>query len=225
MIKINLLAEGKRPVVARKGRTPTTPTPMGGGGGGDLANTLLIGTIVLGLLVAGGWWLLLNMKLNKKQEQINVAQKEVDELAQVIKEVEAYKAKKAELERKINVINDLKENQRGPVQILDEVSKAVPELLWLTGVEATNTNVNLRGSTFNMSAIANLIDNLDRVEAFQEPVLQDWAQRRGRGVRAEAYDFRLTFPYSFKKPQPVAGEAPAASGTTPPAAPAAADRR
>ena len=80
MIKINLLAEGKRPVVARKGRTPSTPTPTGGGGGGDLANTLLIGTIVLGLLVAGRWWLLLNMKLSKKQDQINVAQKEVDEL-------------------------------------------------------------------------------------------------------------------------------------------------
>ena len=111
-----------------------------------------------------------------------------------------------------------------PVQIMDEVSKAVPELLWLTGLEATNTNVNLRGSTFNMSAIANLIDNLDRVEAFQEPVLQDWAQRRGRGVRAEAYDFRLTFPYSFKKPQPVAGDTPGAPGAAPAAAPAA-DRR
>jgi type IV pilus assembly protein PilN len=220
MIKINLLAEGKRPVVARKGRTPSLPSPSSG----NLGNVLLISGIVFGLLFAGGWWLLLNMKLSNKQDQINVAQKEVDELQQVIKEVEAYKLKKAELERKIGVINQLKDNQRGPVQIMDEVSKATPELLWLTGLEATNTNVNLRGSTFNMSAIANLIDNLDRVEAFQEPVLQDWAQRRGRGVRAEAYDFRLTFPYSFKKPQPVGGESPAAPGAAPAAAPAA-DRR
>ena len=44
----------------------------------------------------------------------------------MIKEVEEYKAKKAELEHKIEVINDLKHNQRGPVQIMDQVSARCP---------------------------------------------------------------------------------------------------
>jgi len=82
----------------------------------------------------------------------------------------------------------------------------------------TNTNISIRGSAFNMSAVANFIDNLDRVEAFQEPVLQDATQRQGRGVRTEVYDFRLVFGYSFKKPQPAAGQEAAAPGATAPAA-------
>ncbi len=219
MIKINLMAEGKRPAVARKSRAPMV-SGGGGGGGGDFANTMLVGAIVLGLLVAAGWWFLLNQKISKKDKEIAVAQKEVDELEQVIKEVEAYKLKKADLERKISVINSLKENQRGPVQIMDEISRALPELLWLTSLDVNNSNILLRGSAFNMSAVANFIDNLDRVEAFGEPILQDATQRKGKGVRTEVYDFRLTFPYSFQKPQPAAGATPGAPDAA--AAPAAA---
>lgn len=219
MVKINLLAEGKRPVVARKSRAPLIA-----GGGGDLANFLLFALIGVGVVVFVGWLLLLNHKLAAKDKEIAVAQKEVDELQLVIKEVEAYKVKKAELERKISIINELKDNQRGPVQIMDEVSKAVPELLWLTGMDVTGNAILIRGSAFNMSAVANFIDNLDRVEAFQEPVLQDATQRQGRGVRTEVYDFRLTFGYSFKKPQPAAGQEPAAPGAAVPAAPAAGQR-
>jgi type IV pilus assembly protein PilN len=217
MVKINLLAEGKRPVVARKTRTPLVSA-----GGGDLANYLLIAGIAVGVLVFLGWLLLLNHKLAAKDKEVAIAQKQVDDLQQVIKEVESYKVKKAELERKIGIINDLKDNQRGPVQIMDEVSKAVPELLWLTNMEVTNNSIMIRGSAFNMSAVANFIDNLDRVEAFQEPVLQDATQRAGRGIRTEVYDFRLVFGYSFKKPQPAAGQDEAAPAAAAPAAPAAA---
>ena len=144
MIKINLLAEGKRPVVARE---PSGP-PWCSTAQLKLANwLLLVRTVVLGLLVAGGWCFMLERQDRAEGRRDRAsAQKEVDELAQVIKEVEEFKAKKAELERKIEVINDLKDNQRGPVQIMDEVSKALPELLWLTehGRRAPE-RINLRG--------------------------------------------------------------------------------
>ncbi|GMU65312.1 MAG: hypothetical protein AMXMBFR36_15860 [Acidobacteriota bacterium] len=214
MIKINLLAEGKRPVVARKSRAA-----LPSAGPGELGNYLLFGIVALGILVAVGWWLLLSNRIGNKADEIAVAQAEVKELEAVIKEVEQYKVKKDELERKIAVINDLKENQRGPVQIMDEVSKAMPELLWLKNMDVTTSNIALRGSAFNTSAIANLIDNLDRVEAFQEPVLQDTTKRGGQraGARSEVYDFRLNFSYSFKKPVPAAGEGAAPAGGAAPA--------
>jgi len=213
MIKINLLAEGKRPVVARRAR----PALVGGGAGPELANLLLVGGIVLGLLVAAGWWFMLAQKIKQKDREIVAAQKEVDELAQVIKEVEEYKAKKAELERKIEVINTLKDNQRGPVQIMDEVSRALPELLWLNNMEVAASTINLRGTAFNMSAVANFMDNLDKVEAFNEPILQDATQRaQGRGARTETYDFKLNLGYSFRKAPGGPGAAPAgAAGAAP----------
>jgi type IV pilus assembly protein PilN len=212
MIKINLLAEGKRPVVARRAKQT-----LGAVAGGNLGNVLLVGGLVVGLLVAAGWWLLLDQRIKQRDKDIAAAQKEVDELAQVIKEVEAYKAQKAELERKINVINTLKDNQRGPVQIMDDVSRALPELLWLTRMDVAAASINVHGTAFNMSAVANFMDNLDKVEAFNEPILQDATQKNIRGARSETYDFKLNFGYSFKKAKPAGAEAApgtaAAAGT------------
>lgn len=209
MIKINLLSEGKRPVVARRARQPV-------GARADMGNTLLIAGAVLGLLVAGGWWFLLDREIKKKDREIAAAQREVDELAQVIKEVEEYKAKKTELERKITVINDLKANQRGPVRIMDEVSRALPELLWLSRLNVTAATISLQGTAFNMSAVANFLDNLDKVEEFAEPILADATQRSQRGARTETYDFKVNVGYSFTKKSteaPAAGETGASAGT------------
>jgi Tfp pilus assembly protein PilN len=88
-------------------------------------------------------------------------------------------------------------------------------------MDVTNTNITIRGSAFNMSAVANFIDNLDKVEAFGEPQLLDATQRKGRGIRTEVYDFRLTFSYTFKKVEPAADATPGTAPATPPEAPPA----
>jgi Tfp pilus assembly protein PilN len=64
-----------------------------------------------------------------------------------------------------------------------------------------------------MSAVANFMDNLDKVETFNEPILQDATQQAQRGgARNETYNFKLNFGYSFKKAKPVGeGDAPAAA--------------
>jgi type IV pilus assembly protein PilN len=212
MIKINLLAEGKRPVATRKSKLQL------GGGGQDLGNLLLVAGLIVGLLAAGGWYLWVNAKLKQKVEEVAAAQREVEELAQVIKEVEDYKLKKADLERKIDVINGLKANQRGPVQIMDQVSRALPELLWLSNMDVAAATINIRGTAFNMSAVANFIDNLDKVEEFAEPILNDATQVTTRGARAETYNFRINLGYSFVKPKAPTLTTGVGEGGTAPAA-------
>jgi len=221
MIKINLLAEGKRPALARKAKSA-----LGGGGGGgarEAGNLLLVAGVVLGLLGAGGWLFWVQGKLKQKEREVQAAQNEVEELKQVIKEVSEYKVKKADLERKIEVINGLKANQRGPVQIMDQVSRALPELLWLSNMDVTPTTINFRGSAFNMSAVANLIDNLDKVDEFAEPILNDATQKVSRGSRSEIYEFKINLGYSFKKGKAptlateAGGEAAVSGGTLAPA--------
>src|SRR4030095_8812345 len=115
-------------------------------------------------LAASGWmW---SRKVEAKEAEVAEAQREVDALASVIKEVEDYKAKKTELERKIVIINDLKANQRGPVRVMDYVSRALPELLWLDRMQMTNEKIEIEGRAFNTNAVANFIENLDKVPEF-----------------------------------------------------------
>lgn len=185
MIKINLLSEGKRPAAVRK----KSATKLEGQ---DVGQYMLLAGILIGLLALGAAWYLQNQKTTAKQEEVAAAQHEVDQLASVIKEVEEYKGKKAELERKIGIINDLKANQRGPVRVMDYVSRALPELLWLDSMTMKSDSITVEGRAFNTNAVANFIDNLDKVPEFDEPLLKTTDLQQG-GI----YKFRIDFNYSF----------------------------
>ncbi len=206
MIKINLVSEGKRPVVSRKTKERL------GIAGLSLSEGLFLVALLLGALAVAGYWWYLRGEVRTRDTQIAAAQREVDELAQVLQEVEEYKAKKAKLEHKINIINDLKRKQWGPVRIMDQISNALPELLWLDGLTLRANNIELRGQAFNTNQIAAFIENLGKVPEFQEPRLRDTSKQ------GPVYTFMITFNFSVvepPKPQPAAGEAPAAAAAPP----------
>lgn len=202
MIKINLLAEAKRPAAVRRARPGLDAAPR------EVGLWLLAGITLLGVLACLAYGFLLYRKVVAKDAEITQANAEVKRLEPIIKEVDEYKAKKTELERKIGVIEDLKRNQRGPVRVMDEVSRALPELLWLDTMEVRGTTVRLRGRAFNENAIGNFIDNLGKVPEFQEPVLEGAARPSGGGI--------FTFGVNFKfKVLPTAPAASTDSGAAP----------
>lgn len=190
MIRINLLNEGRKPVVAKKARMSGFDL-----GGIDPPSSVLLAVVVLALLVALGHNFLLARKVKNREVEVAEAQVEVDRLAPIIKEVEEFRAKRAELKQKVDVIGSLKENQRGPVEIMDKISRALPELLWLNKMQVIASDVSLEGQAFNTNAVANFIENLDKVPEFQEPVLQDTAQSN------QMYSFRVTFSFTHSPPE------------------------
>ncbi|MCP3957556.1 MAG: PilN domain-containing protein [bacterium] len=209
MIRINLLSEGRRPVVARKTR------PKISLGDQDPSIFLLGSGLVLGLLIAGGWWLMLNNEIKDKDAEIRNARHEVEELRPILKEVNDFKAKQRELERKIQVINDLTLKQQGPVHIMDRVSRALPDLVWIRTMNFRGKNVDLAGTAFNTNAIASFIEALDKVPEFREPDTKD-ISRAGGG----AYSYRISFRFDQAPPPAPAEEDPAAAqGATAGAAP------
>jgi type IV pilus assembly protein PilN len=222
MIKINLLAEGKRPAAVRK----VKPSQLLEGK--DIGMWLLAAGLIVGLAALGLLWYLRHTTIAEKDVEIAEANKEVEELASVIKEVDDYKSKKTELERKIKVIGDLKLNQRGPVKVMDNISRSLPELLWLDHLTMSSSTIEIDGRAFNTNAVANFIENLDKVPEFGEPTLKDTQEQAG-GV----YKFVINLNYSFTPKEDKSGKpgGPPGSAGTPgkdagkgkgPAAPASA---
>lgn len=183
MIKINLLAEGRRPVVARRAK------PTLGLGGQDPNNLLVTAGFVLGALVVGGWWFQLNSELSARERQVKAAQRRYAELEPIIKQVEEFKKKNDDLERKVQVIKDLKARQKGPVRVMDHVSRALPELVWLEDMSVIGATLNLRGKAFNTNAVAAFIENLGDVEEFEEP---DPKNIQIVGREGNVYDFQMS---------------------------------
>lgn len=192
MIKINLLSEGKRPAAVRKRRELKVPVSQE-----NLAAWLLLVGLVPGLVACGVYWWMLAQQKEERRVEINDLQRQYDELRPIIAEVQAFKDKQTALQRKIDIINQLKVNQRGPVRIMDQVSKALPELLWLDRMEVSSNSVRLIGRAYNENAVANFIENLDRMEDFQEPNLRHMRETTG-GI----YTYEIFFRYQLPKPEP-----------------------
>ena len=138
MIKINLLA-GTEKV---KARAPKAPRFEGVGTLGQ--NVLMAGLVILALLFIGWRWYSLESEARKLRVEITKAQAEKERLQAIIKKGEEYKAKKELLERKIALITQLKRNQSGPVHLLDEVSKQLPDFLWLDSMNESGASVVIR---------------------------------------------------------------------------------
>jgi type IV pilus assembly protein PilN len=199
MIRINLLSEGRRPVVARK------TAPSLSLGGQDPNNLILVAAAIVGILVAGVWWYRLNAELNEAQARVKAAQAEYEKLREIIKEVEEYKLKKENLENKVAVIKDLKRKQRGPVNIMDRISRALPDLVWLTSMNVDGATVKLQGQAFNTNAVASFIEALDKVPEFKEPDAKA-IRRQSMGGDTVVYSFQIDFGY-VDQPAPEEEEA------------------
>ncbi|MDY7095404.1 MAG: PilN domain-containing protein [Acidobacteriota bacterium] len=174
MIKINLIGESKRPAAVRK-RKPLAASVNRE----NAASLLLLVGVIFGVVLLGLEYWVLHNTLDNRKEEAAVLQKEYEVLKPIIDEVNAFEAKNAELERKIEVIQNLKLSQIGPVRVMDHVSRALPELVWLSRMDVSRNNIRLVGSATNENAVANFIENLDRVEEFQEPSLNHMRESRG----------------------------------------------
>lgn len=199
MIRINLLTEA-RAAAARK-KTPVLPT------GAKLNNLLMIAGVAVGLLYIAVMGLVLTGKRRRLDEEIGKARIEAERLRSIIAEVKGYEDKKASLEEKIDLINKLKTNQKGPVRLMDEISKALPDLVWLSDLTVSGDQITMKGKTLSPNAVATYLENLKKSPFFAEPVFRNLGQEGGgQGI----YNWEMTLVF---KPQALAGTP---SGTSPP---------
>ena len=184
MIRINLLTEA-RAAAARK-KSPFLPS------GARLNNLILLGGVAAGLLYILIMFLVLNARSKNLDEEIARAQEEVARLKSIIDEVKGYEDKKASLEAKIQLINNLKTNQKGPVRLMDEISKALPDLVWLSELTVSGDQVSLKGRTLSPNAVATYLENLKKSPFFAEPVFRNLGREQGtQGIYA--WEMSLTF--------------------------------
>ena len=188
MIKVNLLVEARAEKVTRQ-----PLIALGALSGANINNYIILGLLLVGLGVVGYRYWQLDYKRKEIKAEIVVNQKEFERLKPIIDEVEAYKKKNAELKRKIEVIERLKQNQQGPVRIMDEISKALPDLLWLSSLNLSGSTLSVRGQALNENAVANFISNLASSPFFQEPALNIMSQD-SKGVFS--FDLACTFSYT-----------------------------
>jgi type IV pilus assembly protein PilN len=188
MIKINLISEAPAAAVVKRKR----PEFSLGAKQGDI---ILVTVLAIAVAVCGTWWFILKSKRAELKETERQRTIERDELQPFIDKVEELEAKRALLKRKVDVINELKNKQHGPVRIMDEISRALPELVWLTQLKLAGNDLTLTGDAMDENAVANYYSNLDASPFFEEPIVKNLARQ------GEDFRFTLTAVFTYEPPE------------------------
>ena len=209
MIKINLVREGRAPVRGT-GAAPAVSPGLGVSAGPANLNTLIIiGLVGVSLVLAAGYWLINNRLLARRQEEVRVRKAEADKLESIIKEVEDFQRRKDSLQNRIDLINQLKQNQKGPVRIMDQISRDLPDLVWLDKMTVIGGRITLGGRGLNPNAIANFVENVKNDPYFEEPELGNVMEV---SVTPLVYAFDMTFQFTYQPKTP--GATPGTPGAT-----------
>jgi Tfp pilus assembly protein PilN len=147
MIRINLLPkeERRRPI---KVRVPQAAI------------------VVLVILVTGGmwgYWRSVKAEVRRLQGEIAATKQEIARNKQIVQMVEQFKRDKKQLEDRLGIIQRLAAAQGTPVRLLDGVSQALPDDVWLAGFSKVSGKLVIQGYASSHFAVANLMEALGRL--------------------------------------------------------------
>jgi type IV pilus assembly protein PilN len=160
MIRINLLAVDRE-------RTRRTVVLI------PAAHRVTIGAslLVLATFLSVAWWFW-SLRQTSARLDADIAKGEVEtqQLRSVLAQVQKFEARKAQLQQRVSLIEQLRRGQNGPVHLLDEISKAVPDRLWLTEMSQKGDDFVITGMTTSLTGLSDFVGNLESSTWFKKPI-------------------------------------------------------
>lgn len=160
MIRINLLA-----VERKAAKKPRVLIPA--------AHRVTIGAslILIATILGIGWWFLsLRQRSAQIDQDIAKAEAETIQLRSVLAQVQKFEARKAQLTQRVQLIEQLRRGQSAPVHVLDEISRSLPDRLWLSEMKQVGTDFTLSGFAASLPSLSDFVANLEATKWFKRPV-------------------------------------------------------
>ena len=190
MIRINLLAAERTP----KKKAIAFQT----------GQKLVIGCsliLVLAMLFIGWRFWSLSRESTQLDLEIAAAQQETTRLHSIIQQVQQFEQRKAQLQQRVTLIEQLRSGQTGPVHMLDQISRALPPMLWLTELKQTGDSVQLDGRCSTLTGLSEFVTNLEASGYFKRSV--EIINTQVESVSTPPGDLiRFTIKAQFQAPDP-----------------------
>jgi type IV pilus assembly protein PilN len=188
MIRINLLASeratAKKKVAFQGGQKITVGCSL---------------ILVLAVLFIGWRYLSLARQSSELTAQIASAQQETTRLHSIIQKVQDFEQRKAQLSQRVVLIEELRKGQTGPVHMLDQISRALPQMLWLTELKQSGTDVIVDGKCTTLTGLSEFVSNLEASGYFKRSIeIVDTKTELGGMPPSEL--IRFTIKATFQQP-------------------------
>jgi Tfp pilus assembly protein PilN len=153
MIRINLLKPEKKDVKL----APKTPEAAF-----KEKNTTPLYSLFILLAIAAIVVLFFFQKNNISEEQdlLEVAQQEKKSLQYISEKLQKLETQRDTLQNKIHLIDTLKSRQGNAVIIMDELSRNIPDWVWLTETSFSGNKIRIKGKAMSNNLLADYIRNL-----------------------------------------------------------------
>lgn len=159
MIRVNLLAVERARSRRRFAITPAHRVTAG-------ASLILVATV----LVVGWWgWSLRQQSLALDSELARL-EAESRQVRSVLEQVRKFESQKALLQQRVTLIEQLRKGQSAPVHLLEQISKSLPERLWLRDLTQTGADFTITGMTDSLTAVSDFVASLEDTRWFLRPV-------------------------------------------------------
>jgi type IV pilus assembly protein PilN len=160
MIRINLI-EGDRRAVKRGSRSLQIGQKV------TIAGSLLL--IVTALLVGWRYWSVSQTQAQLASE-IEAARREEVRLAEVLSQVADFERQRSQLQQRVSLIDELRRGQTAPVHLIDQISRSLPDMTWLTSLKQDGYEVTIEGRCTTLTALSDFVGNLEAPRYFKRPV-------------------------------------------------------
>jgi type IV pilus assembly protein PilN len=199
MIRINLLA-------AEREKQPRKAAALGFDIGQKvtLVCSLILVATALGV---GWWWWMLDRESARLTNEISAAERETARLKTILTQVAQFETQKQQLQQRVTLIEELRKGQTGPVHLIDQLSRAMPEMLWLSSLSQDGGEITVDGRCTTLTALSDFVSNLERSGYFRRPVeILDSQVEQVPGSSSELIKFQLkaSFALPGTEPQPKA---------------------
>ena len=124
----------------------------------------LVMQIVLALILVAGAIGVVHSRLADKighaEARITQMQHDIKQFDPQLKQVAAFRKKKAQLEKKIDIIAGLDRARKGPVRVMDELASNTPARLWLESLRTEGEAIELKGQSLDNELVAVFLGSL-----------------------------------------------------------------
>ena len=191
MIRINLLGAPK-PKNKRGSAAASAAAVMEVGEAGSPLMKVALVLVIVAAVNAGFWY-----KLDQQSKVITKNMAQAEQRNRQLADVKArYLERQRQAEayqRRVDVINQLRAGQAGPVQLLNMLGETIngTEAVWLNNMKDQGSSVDIEGMALSTDAVANLIANLQKTGFFRNIEIKETYQD-DQVKDMQAFQFTLT---------------------------------
>jgi type IV pilus assembly protein PilN len=125
-------------------------------------------------------------------------EKRLKELEDVKEKVEAFKAKNAELERRIKLIQLLEQNRAAQLYVMESLAEAIPQRAWIDKFTETGDKAKVEGIAWNEFTVSDFMKSLKSSNYFNDVELVSIQKKEMQNLPLRSFVIESNLSYSGK---------------------------